>query len=709
MAAVDENLSLDQNAPAQDAPAQDAPAHEGSAPDAANASAEPAAAPRDAGPKVTAIDTGKRVDPALLGRSHNNNSNTIRRSEPARSDLRREPARERAPATSPSTQAQGADDTAATTDARPLSPARGREPDDRGDRPRADRAPPAGASRDGPPRRDPRREGGRDAGRGTREERPRGPSKPTLDFKDMKPIVVTRDSEDVGDFAAMLAETGPIDRVDVRIGDRVKARCVHVGTDTVFFELSRTQEAHMAIAEFLDEDGNIKIRVGDKVDAFVVGLGEGILLSGKLGKDMIDVGMLEQARVSGMPITGTVTGVNKGGIEVSLGGTARGFCPLGQIAAGFTDDPASLIGKSLAFLVKEVKENGRNILLSRRALVEKENREKAEVTLRTLAIGQQIQGSVTRLQPFGAFVDIGGLDGLIPMSELGWGHVRDAAEVVKVGDLVTVEVKKIDFDTVKAGMPRVSLSLKAAQPDPFIAHLGDLERGAVLIGTIKKLEAFGAFVELWPGVQGLVHISEVADRRIAHPKDVLNLDEKVQVRVIDTDTGARRISLSMREAPQTLDTAVDNQPQQARVPQVPRMARGQMVEGTVERIEKYGVFVKLDPLVAAAAGAPEQKAVSALLPGSESGTPRGADLNKAFPLGTRLSLLIIEVDERGRLKVSKLAREQAEERELVKEFNSAGNVGTKGGKATGSAGLGTFSDLLKGKLGSDAPSARRAK
>ena len=706
MAAVDENETPSSSA-------QDAHVTESAPPEA---SGESAAATNE-GPKVTAVDTGKRVDPALLGRSSNNSSNTIRRDvrsdgRPAAPRGRREPevifkGRPEADRVDGDTTAEGASE-ATTVDrpvvdgegARPLSP-RG----ERDDRPREDRGPPRGArgpGGGGGPRggndRGPRRDAPRS--RGTPDERPRGPTKPVHDFKDMKPIVVTRDAEDVGDFAAMLAETGPIDRVDVRIGDKVKARCVHVGSDTVFFELSKTQEAHIAIAELLDEDGNVKIRPGDKVDAFVVGLSEGILLSTKLGKDMIDVGMLEQARASGMPITGTVTGVNKGGIEVSLGGTARGFCPLGQIAAGFTDDPASLIGKSLTFLVKEVKENGRNILLSRRALVEKENREKAEVTLRTLAVGQQIQGTVTRLQPFGAFVDIGGLDGLIPMSELGWGHVKDAAEVVKVGDLVTVEVRKIDFDTIKAGMPRISLSLKAAQPDPFIAHLNDLERGAVLIGTVKKLEAFGAFVELWQGVQGLVHISEIADRRINHPKDVLNVDEKVQVRVIDTDPGARRISLSMREAPQTMDSSgTDARAQAPQRPQAPRLSRGQMVEGTVDRIEKYGVFVKLDPLTPTAEGAAPEKAVGALLPASETGTPRGADLGKAFPIGTRLSLLIIEVDERGRLKVSKLAREQAEERQLVAEFNSAGNVGTKGGKATGSSGLGTFGDLLKGKLG----------
>ncbi|HEY4223680.1 MAG TPA: S1 RNA-binding domain-containing protein, partial [Myxococcota bacterium] len=531
--------------------------------------------------------------------------------------------------------------------------------------------------------RGPRRDGGRgDKPRGARDSRPQGPRSGPGDFRDMAPIVV--ETGDVGDFASMLAATGPIDRKDVRVGDKVRATCVHIGSETVFFELSQTQEAHAAAAEFLnEEDGTINIRVGDKIDAFVLGLGEGILLSTKIGKDQIDVGMLEQAKASQIPISGTVTGVNKGGIEVSLSGTARGFCPLGQIDAGFVDDPSTLIGKTLEFIVKEVKENGRNILLSRRALVEKQKKEQAKKTMATLNVGAMVKGVVTRLQPFGAFVDIGGVDGLIPLSELGWGHVKDPSEVLKVTDMVTVEVRRIEDDPKRPGQPRISLSLKAAQPDPFLAHLRDLDRGATLVGTIKKLETFGAFVELWPGVQGLVHISEIADHRIGHPKDVLNVDEQVQVRVLDVDEGARRIALSLREAPAVMDEA----PSASREPRGgagggKRVARGTQVDAQVDRVEKFGIFVKID-------GPPELLGQSAFLPASESGTPRGADLHKAFPVGTKMSLLIIDVDERGRLKVSKTAREQAEERALVDEYKN---------DKKGQSGLGTFGDLLKAKL-----------
>ena len=654
-------------------------------------------------PKLSAVDTGKRVDPAQLGGTIRRNDGPPSRGGGERGGEKRGKRREpevfhKGPPTTrtPVKTAEGTAESAATLEGAPAPDAttvekpmveeaqaqrgdgaRDRPPGDRprGDRPRGDR--PRGDGRDRGGRGGLRRDGGREA-------RPSGPRQGPGDFKDLQPIVV--ETGDVGDFASMLAQTGPIDRVDVRVGDKVRATCVHIGTDTVFFELSQTQEAHAPTAEFLDDkddlEGALTIHVGDKIDAFVVGLGDGILISTRIGRDQIDVNMLEQAKAAQMPVQGTVTGVNKGGIEVALG-AARGFCPLGQIDAGFVDDPQSLVGKTLEFLVKEVKENGRNVLLSRRALVEKQRKEQGKKTMATLSIGAMVKGTVTRLQPFGAFIDLGGVDGMIPLSELGWGHVKDPSEVLKVGDLVTVEVKRIEPDPKREGQLRIGLSLKSSQQDPFIAHLDEMQPGAWLVGTVKKLETFGAFVELWPGVQGLVHVSEIADRRIAHPKDVLNVDEQVKIRVIDVDEPARRIALSLKEAPAYNDETTA--PMDLGAKPAPRrgIGRGAQVDGVVDRVEKFGLFVKIE--------GGEAAGQSAFLPASETGTPRGADLHKAFPLGTKLSLLVIDVDDRSRLKVSKTAREQAEERALVDEY--------KNDKKSGAgAGLGTFGDLLKAKL-----------
>jgi small subunit ribosomal protein S1 len=603
----------------------------------------------DKGPKITAVNTGRRIDPGELG------AKSVKR-ERRGPVVERINVKQRRPDENAPT---GEGETAETVEGAPAAEAPTEERDARADRPPRSRE----------PRRD-RHERGK--------HRPpsaghRSPGR--ADFSDVPPIVVKRD-EDVGDFAAMLAQTGPIDRVDVRVGDRVRAKCVHMGSDTAFFELSRTQEAQAPLAEFLDKDGNVTLKVGDTIQAFVTSLSDGILLSTKLGKDQIDVGMLEQARIAGIPVQGTVSGHNKGGLEVALAGSARGFCPIGQIDVGFVDDPSTLVGKTFEFLVKEVRENGRNVVLSRRALVERERKEKGAQVLATLEVGKRVEGVVSRVQPFGVFVDLGGVDGMIPIGELSWGHVKHPDDVVKAGQAVTCEVTRIEDDPKRPAQPRIGLSLRAVQQDPFVAHGAELHPGAVVVGTVKKLESYGAFVELFPGVQGLVHVSEIADRRIAHPRDVLKVDEQVQVRILEVDPAARRVALSMKEGAVDLSGVAPDKRARGGV------GRGTVVQGVVDRIERYGVFLKLDPVDGKELG-------NAFMPASESGTPKGSDLAKQLPLGTRVEAMVIDVDDRGRLKVSRTAREQAEERALVEEYKT---------DKRGGGSLGTLGDLLKAKM-----------
>lgn len=664
-----------------------------------------------AGPKITAVDTGRRIDPAQLSRARPSVGRGDRGGErrgrgdegkgkkPERSGpiIERINVQRRADETAEGEHdatVEGAPAADATTVERPQThhadaeaKTQERGPGGEGGRRGGGRGGGRGEQRGGgrgerrPPRGD-RGERGDRRDAGAREERPR---EKRIDFSGMAPIVVPRSSpEEIGDFAAMLAQTGPIDRVELRVGDKVRARCVHMGSDTAFFELSRTQEAQAPIGEFLDKEGVCTLKPGDRIDAFVTSLADGIHLSTRLGKDMIDVGMLEQARAAGMPVQGTVTGHNKGGLEVSLSGSARGFCPIGQIDVSFVEDPATLVGKTMEFLVREVKEAGRNVVLSRKALVERQKKEQGAKTLAKLSIGVVAQGTVTRLQPFGAFVDLGGVDGLIPISELSWGRVKDPSDVLKVGDLVTVEVTRIEEDPKRPGQQRIGLSLKSTQEDPFISNAAKLVPGAWLEGTVQKLETYGAFVELFPGVSGLVHVSNIADRRIVHPKDVLNVGERVKTRVLEVDGAARRVSLTLKEEPSFAE-AVDESFGGGQSSKRSLYGRGARVAGSVERVEKYGAFVKLD-------AADGKEPATVFLPASESGTPKGTDLHKSLPVGTHVELLIIDVDERGRLKGSRTALEKADERALFDQFKTDK-------KASGGGGLGTFGDLLKAKLG----------
>ena len=687
-----------------------------SAPESATAdneaSAPVEAAEQQASTSTTAgaVDTGRRIDPALLARTGGGGGGAP--------SLRRGGGR-----SAPPEDAITAPDGAAVTppgvrvvnnprqDRRPGGPvldaatiaaraarsdgppAEGADIEPAAERPRRDDR---GPRRDGPggggrgpggPGGDRPRTGGprNDRSRGAPEKPKERDTSPRIDYSGMAPIVVSRD-EDIGDFASMFEAAGKIENKRFRIGDRVKATVVHIGSDSVFFEISKTQQAHAARGDFHDDKTDeMTVKVGDVVDAFVVELQNGIILSPKLGRDQIDVTMLSEAKSAGIPIDGTITGVNKGGFEVELGGNSRGFCPTGQIDIHFVDDPQSMMGKTLQFLVKEVKEGGKNVLLSRRALLEKERKEQAKKLTEKLAVGVVLDGTITRIQPFGAFVDLGGLDGLIPISELSYGRIGSPEEVVKLGQQVTVEVTRIEDDPKRPGQQRIGLSLKAQLTDPLVEHIADLAPDTTLIGRVTRLEAFGAFVELFHGVEGLVHVSEITDRRIRHPEDVLQPGEHVQVRVKEVDLDRRRVSLTMKE--QMGEAAVVEAPaQQApKAGQKARLGRGSRADGVVDRIEKYGVFVNLF-----ADGGKEgsEPIGSALMPASETGTPRGADLGKAFPIGMKVPVLVIDLDDRGRLKVSKIAREQAEERAEFDQFKSDK---TGGGKA----GLGTFGDLLK--------------
>ncbi len=661
--------------------------------------AEAAAAEAAAG---GAVDTGRRIDPALLQRStlrrggqrapderdivapEGVTEGGIRVVEPARDFGQRRPRGEVTDAATIAARAAGSAAAGEGGD-RPERAPRGPR-GDRGDRPRGDRG-----ERGGKGRGDRGDRGGRKDG--PKDERPR---EPRVDFSGMAPIVVKRD-EDVGDFAAMLAESGGVEHRSTRIGDKLRVTVVHIGSDAVFFEISKTQQGYAARADFIDDKtGELTVDVGDSRDCFVVGIKDGLVLSPRLGKDQIDVGMLEEARVSGIPVDGTITGVNKGGFEVQLGGSSRGFCPTGQIDIHFVEDPNSMIGKTVSFLVREVKEGGKNVVLSRRMLLEKERAEKAKALRATIGVGAVLEGTITRIQPFGAFVDLGGLDGLIPISELSFGRVQNVEEVVKLGDQVTVEVIRIEEDKKRPGQERIALSLKSQRADPIIEHAASLTPGSVLVGRVARLESYGAFIELFPGLDGLVHVSEITDRRVRHPEDVLQIDEHVQVRVKEVDPERRRVSLTMREPAAEGDfaaaLAAEAAPAAApRGPAKPKLGRGTRCTGVVDRIERYGVFVNLFADGTDPDGGGDSVG-SALMPASETGTPRGADLGKAFPLGTKVPVLVIDMDDRGRLKVSKIAREQAEERAIVDQFKN-----DKGGG--GKAGLGTFADLLRQKMG----------
>jgi len=265
---------------------------------------------------------------------------------------------------------------------------------------------------------------------------------------------------------------------------------------------------------------------------------------------------LEEAWRSGIPVEGFVEKEIKGGFEIKIGGSTRAFCPYSQISLGRAENNAAFVGLHLSFRITEYAENGRNIVVSHRALLEEERQQEKERLKETLAVGMPVRGTVTSIRDFGAFVTIGGVEGLIPISEMAWGRVKDAGDVLSVGQVVDVVIKKIDWEN-----DRFSFSLKDTLADPWDKVAERYPAGSYHAGVVARLAQFGAFVTMGEGVDGLIHISRLgAGKRISHPREVLKEGENVEVKIEAVDRENKRLSLSLadvsreeEEAAQTLE------------------------------------------------------------------------------------------------------------------------------------------------------------
>jgi len=329
-------------------------------------------------------------------------------------------------------------------------------------------------------------------------------------------------------------------------GQQIEAMVVRISGNSVFLDVGGKSEGYVNREEFIDDQGQLTIKEGDRIKAYALaGERNEMLFTTRLGgTGGAGNAQLEEAFASRIPVAGTVEKEIKGGFEIKLGGTTRAFCPYSQVDIRRVEDPAALIGQSLLFRISQYSENGRNIVVSRRQLLEEEAREKRDKLRETLQVGATVAGVVTAIRPFGAFIDIGGLEGLLPVSEIGWGHVEDIHAKLEVGQKVEVVVLKLDWEN-----ERYSFSLKQALTDPWQEAARKFSEGSFHTGTVARLTPFGAFVTLAEGVDGLIHISALAGgRRINHPREVVGERQVVEVRIDKVDPAARRISLTLAEA-----------------------------------------------------------------------------------------------------------------------------------------------------------------
>ncbi|MDR0466204.1 MAG: S1 RNA-binding domain-containing protein [Deltaproteobacteria bacterium] len=428
-------------------------------------------------------------------------------------------------------------------------------------------------------------------------------------------------ADDAGeDFAAMFeAQDNNRPQNGLNPGERVQAVIIAMSGDSVFLDVGVKRDGIMDKKDILDAQGMPVANIGDTVEVWVTAVNAQEI---RLSRSMSGSGVaaLEDARDNAIPVEGRVGSLCKGGYMIETLGKSA-FCPGSQMDAASMPDPDNLVGRTLQFLVTRVENKGRNIVLSRRALVERERREALEKLLAGLKVGDILDSTVTRLAPYGAFVELApSVEGMAHISELSWGHIENPEEAVKPGDCI--KVKLLDIRQDAKGNTRISLSRKQAEGDPWNEVEKHLSPGRTMQGKVVRLAPFGAFVELFPGIDGLVHLSEMSfDKRVRSAGDILSIGEIVNVVVKDISIEKRRISLSLRDA--GADPWADA---------AERFPVGALVQGTVEKRAPFGLFVELAP------------GVTGLMPNSTTAYSRQASALAKLTPGESVSLAVQALD-----------------------------------------------------------------
>ncbi|MBU4120942.1 MAG: 30S ribosomal protein S1 [Pseudomonadota bacterium] len=349
--------------------------------------------------------------------------------------------------------------------------------------------------------------------------------------------------EEEGDeksFAELLGESEP-DCGWLKPGQRVEAVIVKVTPEWVFIDVGGKHEGYLDRREFIDAEGNLTVKEGQTIRAYFLSSQHNEkLFTTKVGAGEAGRAFLEDAWRSGIPVEGLVEKEIKGGFEIKVAGDIRGFCPFSQMGLFRVETPADWVGQHLTFRIIEYGERGRNIVVSHRAILEEGQAKQKETLKASLKEGMTVKGTVVSLQKFGAFVELGGIQALIPISEIAWEHVADISERMSVGQEVEAVILKLDWEN-----NRISLSLKSKLSDPWERVETEFPEGASFTGTVVRLTKFGAFVTLIPGVDGLIHISKLGrGKRITHPSEVLTEGQSVAVKIEKIDPENKRISLA---------------------------------------------------------------------------------------------------------------------------------------------------------------------
>jgi small subunit ribosomal protein S1 len=355
-------------------------------------------------------------------------------------------------------------------------------------------------------------------------------------------------SEPEEDFAAMFEASEKARQF--KRGQTVDGTIVAIGPKVALVNIGGKGEAELDVAELKDADGDIEVNVGDRITAMVVATSGGIALSRKGVRNAATLRELEDAFNAGLAVEGKVVQAVKGGYEVRIA-RERAFCPLSQIDTARTEDPNVHVGKTYAFHVIEYKNGGKDVVVSRRKLLEAEQRASADEVRKTIVPGAVLTGRVASVREFGAFVELGGgIQGLLHVSEMGWSRVTNPNEIVAPGDQITVKVLRVDEATQK-----ISLGLRQLQDDPWSGVAAKYETGRIYKGRIARIADFGIFVELDAEFTGLIPLAETGVDRNMDLRKAFPVGTDIDVVVLEVDAAARRIRLSKKAVAEQLEQA----------------------------------------------------------------------------------------------------------------------------------------------------------
>lgn len=427
------------------------------------------------------------------------------------------------------------------------------------------------------------------------------------------------------DFATLFENYISDVRDDLSVGEELQGKIISIGDESIFINTGTKVDGVVDKVELTDKDGQLSYQVGDVVKLYVVSISDGEIRLSKAVSGPGSENRLYDAKKHGVPVEGRVTETCKGGFKVTVMGKSA-FCPVSQIDVSYVEKPEEYIGQTFEFLITRIESRGKNIVVSRRDLLSKAIEEERQKFIESIKPGDIFDAKITKLMSYGAFAEVApGVEGMIHVSELGWRRVDKPEEVVAVNDTVKVTLLGVEEHKDKSKPPKISLSMKHAMGDPWTDISDRHQEGDKVRGTVTRCADFGAFVEIEPGIEGLVHISELSYRRVMRAEDVVKPGEMVTVTIKNIDPAARRISLSMKDAEGDPWIGIDD-----------KYKIGQSITGRIEKKEKFGYFIELEP------------GITGLLPLSKiKGATKGQDIeNLKANDNITLSIETIDINNR---------------------------------------------------------------